>query len=346
MNRLDRALGILLLLRKGNTLSATELAARFEVSIRTIYRDIETLSAIGVPVYAEMGREGGFRLLAGYFLPPVMLTPDEASSLLLGVALLRRLRVMPFLEQSESAEHKLLAALPEHLRPVLARLPQLIGFEDIPVDLFHWGPPEQALPAPGERAAAQQAEREIISTFLRALLASRTVQLHYRSPYKAHSAEYQVLPAGLLWDRDWWYLVGQRADQPGEVRLWRADRVLQMRVGAVQSAQPAAFDIQELLGRTWLRTAMAEWIQAAPVKIRLTQRQAQQLQQDWYYRYATYEPLSAGQVQMTFGEDNPHTVLDLMRWLGPEAELLEPTAWRTLLRAELTAMLARYRDAG
>ena len=61
MNRFDRALAILLLLRQGKTLSATALAHQFEVSSRTIYRDIETLSAVGVPVFAEMGRAGGFR---------------------------------------------------------------------------------------------------------------------------------------------------------------------------------------------------------------------------------------------------------------------------------------------
>ena len=63
MNRLDRGLGILLVLRDGKAISATELSRRFEVSTRTIYRDIETLSSLGVPVYAEMGRAGGFRLV-------------------------------------------------------------------------------------------------------------------------------------------------------------------------------------------------------------------------------------------------------------------------------------------
>jgi predicted DNA-binding transcriptional regulator YafY len=342
MNRLDRALGILLLLRQGGTLSATDLAARFEVSVRTIYRDMETLGEIGAPIYAELGREGGFRLLEGYFLPPVMFTQEEASSLLLGMALLRRLRVMPFTAQSESAEHKLLAALPEQMRAVLARLPQLIGFEDIPPDLFHWGPAKQSLPPPTARAAAQVVERQVVGTFLRAIFTRKGLKMHYRSPYKAQSAHYQIMPAGLLWDRDWWYLVGHRTDQAETVRLWRADRVLQLEMVETSAAPAPEFDIQTLLGRTWLRTAMAEWINQAPVKLRITAQQAEQLQQDWYYRYATYEPLAEGGFVMTFGEDNPQLVLDLVRWLGPTAELLAPHSWRSLLRAELTAMLATY----
>jgi predicted DNA-binding transcriptional regulator YafY len=102
MNRLDRALGILLLLRGGKAISATDLSTRFEVSTRTIYRDIETLSSLGVPVYAEKGRVGGFRLVEGYFLPPVMFSVREAISLVLGLSLLRNLRASPFAAERET----------------------------------------------------------------------------------------------------------------------------------------------------------------------------------------------------------------------------------------------------
>src|SRR5262245_3820230 len=135
MNRLDRALGILLVLRGGKSLSAAELSRRFEVSPRTIYRDIEALCAIGVPIYAEMGRNGGFRLVEGYFLPPVMFSVGEAISLLLGLTLLRGLRAQPFAADIDSSEQKLLAAVPEHLRAVLAKAQQIVGFERFPVDI-------------------------------------------------------------------------------------------------------------------------------------------------------------------------------------------------------------------
>jgi predicted DNA-binding transcriptional regulator YafY len=128
------------------------------------------------------------------------------------------------------------------------------------------------------------------------------------------------------------------------MRLWRADRVLSIDLRPRRGYQQVAFDVNQLLGRTWLRDAMAEWIGDAPVKLRITAQQAARLKLDWYYRYARYEELPNGQVLMTFGEDKPEFVLDLVRWLGPGAELLEPQVWRAQLRDELAAMLALYTD--
>src|SRR5262249_18818748 len=210
MNRFDRALGILLLLRSGQTRSASELARRFEVSTRTIYRDIETLSAVGVPVYAEQGREGGFRLVEGYFLPPITFSVGEATSLLTGLTLLRRLRARPFPVDLAAAGAKLLAALPEHLRATLAGIERSIGFEATPHDSFH---PDLTDPvAPDDQDAGL--ESQIITTFLHCLLDRHAVALEYQAPHRT-PASHVLAPHGLLWDRDRWYLVARRADSAG-----------------------------------------------------------------------------------------------------------------------------------
>ena len=89
---------------------------------------------------------------------------------------------------------------------------------------------------------------------------------------------------------------------------------------------------------------MQQWAQEAPVRIRLSRRQAERLGKDWYYQHAIFEHLSDDCVLMTFGEEDQQTVLELLRWLGPGAELLEPVAWRAVMRAELTRMLANYTE--
>lgn len=349
MHRLDRALGILLLLRSGKAISATALAARFEVSTRTIYRDLDLLGALGVPLYAEQGRNGGYRLLPGYFLPPVMFTTGEATALLLGLTLLRALRGTPFAAELTAAEQKLVATLPDGLRGTLAHLPAIIGFEPIPADLLHpeWGADGDA-PAP---PAATVGESEAVTIFLQARFSDRAVTIGYYSPYRARAETWHALPAGLLWDRDRWYLVGYPRDEGApaagaQPRLWRADRVVRIAPDGPAPEERPRFAIGQLLGRGWLRAAMAQWRSTAPVVIRLTPAQAARLGDDWYYRHAVFAPQSDGTVLMTFGEADRRLVLDLLRWLGPGAVLLEPANWRAALLEELAAMLADHAERG
>jgi predicted DNA-binding transcriptional regulator YafY len=343
MNRFDRLLGILLHLRAGQRLAAADLARRFEVSPRTIYRDVDVLSALGVPVYAERGRAGGLRLLPGYMLPPIMFSTEEAISLVVGLTWLRGLRSSPFAAARESAARKLLAAVPDDLRATMAAADRLIGFEAALADAFHPEPAPAGVALPAMSDAS--AEAGVLDIFLQAVLAGRCVLLRYRSPYRSSAVDLTITPHGLFWDRDRWYLAGQTDGSSRTPHLWRADRVVAIAPGA--AARPApTFDVRDLLGRAWLQTAMDEWAREAPVRVRLTPRLAARLGRDWYYRHADFAPLPDGRVMMTFGEDDQAAVLDLLRWLGPEAELIEPASWRAALRAELAQMLDTYAGEG
>jgi predicted DNA-binding transcriptional regulator YafY len=328
-------MGLLLALRSGERCAAPDLALRFGVSRRTIYRDVEALSALGVPVYAERGRGGGIRLMAGYFLPPVTFTAGEAMSLALGLSILGNLRTVPFADDLASARRKLLAALPDDLRMTLAESGRLIGFERIADDIFH---PE---PETKQGEPPEGAEERALTGFARALIERRLVQMRYRSPYRPGEADIEATPLGLIWDRDRWYLVG-RTGEEGQPRFWRADRVLRLTSG--RAAPPAGgFDARHHLGRRWLAAAMRVWAREAPVRIAITPAQRERLGRDWYFQHADFEPLPDGRVLMRFGEDNPAIALALLRWLGPGAELIEPRAWRARLSDELAAMLASYR---
>ena len=191
---------------------------------------------------------------------------------------------------------------------------------------------------------AELTERTAVDMFLQAILERGTVILDYRSPYRAGPERVRVTPCGLLWDRDLWYLVGRRAERD-TVQLWRADRVLEIRASDVSTGDQAEFDVRALLDRSWLQAAMEQWRQEAPVVIRLARAQAERLKQDWYYRHARYEDLAGDQVLMTFGQDDQEIVRELLRWLGPGAELLAPVEWRAALQAELAEMLAVYEEA-
>jgi predicted DNA-binding transcriptional regulator YafY len=333
MKELDRILGILLALQSQRRISARQLAERFGVSTRTVYRDLRTMSLLGIPIYAERGRNGGIRLLEGYFLPPLMFTRSEAIALLLGTIILRTLRAVPFEADVDTATQKLLAAVPEHLRVTLARLGQLIGAEMPPADIFHAEPDEPATTSDPHRNGAT------VTRFLQAILDGDAVRLAYQSPYRDAPMTMEAEPLGVFWDRGRWYLATSDTDYDEQERLWRADRVTDISAHGQAVERRADFDITGLLGHAWLRTAMAAWRSRAPVRLRITEKQAQRLQQDWYYRFAHYEPDDAGRVIMTIGERDRDLVLALVRWLGPGAELLAPVEWRETLREELTALL-------
>lgn len=277
----------------------------------------------------------------GYFLPPVTLGAEEAASLLLGLILMRRLRVLPFPKEADFAERKLLAALPEETRRLMERASRLIGFERVPPDLLH--------PEPDDPVAAGEAgpgEAEIVGRFLRAALSRSRVRMRYRSPYRGEEPYREVEPRGIIWDRDRWYLVGDVEVREGEPRLWRSDRILDIAAGPSMKPTAESSCVSSLLDRKWLGKAMERWRGGPRARIALTAGQAELLKKDWYYSHALFEELGDGRVAVTYGEDDPEATAALVRWLGPGAELLEPAEWRPLVAAGLREMLAAHERKG
>ncbi|MGW2702424.1 helix-turn-helix transcriptional regulator [Streptomyces sp. NPDC001340] len=203
----DRLLSILLLLQTRGRVPAHELADRLEVSVRTIYRDIEALSASGVPVYAERGRHGGIELLAGFRTDVTGLTADESRALFILAA------------QGAHAALGLDAALGSALRKVMAALPAPhrpaadVTSRRILVDATRW------------RSGPQQAvDLEVLQE---AVFSDRRLKLRYRHSGEQEPRTYTVDPYGLVAKAGVWYLV---ADRRGAPRLFRADRVRSARL--------------------------------------------------------------------------------------------------------------------
>jgi len=335
MTRIERAFGILLLLGGGGMVTAPDLARRFEVSVRTIYRDVEMLSATGIPVFAERGTAGGYRLHEGFFLPPVGFSRAEAVVALLGLALIGSLKVPLFEAELQTAERKLAAAMPSRLRALLAETRRLIGFEQAAADVFHPEPEDDVIDTP----EARNAQAKAVETYLGAVLDGTRVRFGYRSPYRGRDGAKPVEaePHGLLWDRERWYLLGKRRDD-GERRIWRADRVRDIAATTFRARPDPGFDVRVHLGRRWLAGAMTSWSLSSPVRILMNADHAERLSRDWYFGFGSFRPVGLGRVEMLYGENDPVRVFELVRWLGPGAELREPAGWRPRLAEELSAM--------
>jgi predicted DNA-binding transcriptional regulator YafY len=205
MNRTDRLMGIVLELQARGELRAEDLAGTFEVSVRTIYRDVEALCETGVPVVATPGK--GYRLMHGYFLPPLSFTADEAALLLLGGELVRD-RVDPLLRTSaEEALRKLGSVLPPERRAEMERRRQGIYFAS-PV-----GPSD---------------DRRLVLA-RRAIEDRRVVRLLYHAFLRDEPEPRDVEPLRLVHIGQTWHLAGYCRLRQG-ARLFRLDRIDRLEV--------------------------------------------------------------------------------------------------------------------
>lgn len=336
MNPIERALGILLLLTGGKLVPATVLAERFQVSLRTIYRDIDRLIALGVPVDAERGAEGGYRLASGYLQPPVALTRNETAALLSAMALVRASRTVPLAADLNSAEQKLLASLPKAVHGLLKDAERIVGIEPIPPDIFH----------SGTRAEPTGDWQRALDGFMAGILESRRVRFEHVNPSRQTVKAHDVEPRGILFDRDLWYLAGRCVDTD-VVKVYRADRVRGLEVSGLFFRPDKNFSIQTLAGGAWLSRAMRRWEQEEEIaEILITAHQAKKLGADWYYRHAVFTPAADGKVLIRIPSTERARILPLVRWLGPGAELRGPKGLRADLARELNELAALYSGDG
>ncbi|HWM37543.1 MAG TPA: YafY family protein [Streptomyces sp.] len=240
----DRLLSILLLLQTRDRVPADELARRLEVSTRTIYRDIESLSTTGVPVYAERGRHGGISLLPGFRTDVTGLTSDEARALFVLTAQGTH-SALGLDGALGSALRKVMAALPAPHRPAAE-----LTSRRILVDPERW--------LTGPQSAV---DLDVLST---AVFTDCRLRIRYRHGGDTRTHDYTVDPYGLVAKAGTWYLV---ADRRGRPQLFRVDRVLKAAVTDAPVRRRAGVE----LGDAWegLRRQVEEWPQNVPVTARV-----------------------------------------------------------------------------
>ena len=222
--RSSRLVSILMLLQARPRMTARELARELEVSLRTVYRDVEALSAAGVPVYAEQGRAGGYRLVDGYRTRLTGLTEDEALSLFM-VGLPGPAAALGLGEEAASAERKLLAALGPAQRVRAGRLRDRFR-----LDVSAWYRPTEQPPH--------------LAALADAVLDDRVVDVVYRRWEAPREVERRLAPYGLVLKGGTWYLA---AAYDGVVRTYRVSHILRLTPTAERFERPGGFR----LGAWW-----------------------------------------------------------------------------------------------
>ncbi|MFH8371127.1 helix-turn-helix transcriptional regulator [Streptomyces sp. NPDC018031] len=221
--KFDRLLSIVLLLQHRDLVPAKELAERLEVSQRTIYRDVEALSAAGVPVYAERGKDGGIGLLAGFRTDVTGLTTDEARALFV-LASQSAHSALGLDHALDTALRKVMAALPAPHRPAAELTSRRILVEP---DRWH---------------AAPRPETDL-ETLYAAVLSDRRLRIRYRHSGQTALRTYTVDPYGLVAKAGTWYLV---ADHKGKPRLFRTDRLSQVSVAEAAARRRPGVELTQV----------------------------------------------------------------------------------------------------
>jgi predicted DNA-binding transcriptional regulator YafY len=307
----SRLLRVLMLLQSHGRMTAGALAGATEVSERTILRDIDQLSAAGVPLWGERGRAGGFQLREGWSTQLTGLTEPEANALLLA-GLPSAATDLGLGAPAASARLKMVASLPVPWREQAARVGERLHID--PIDWYR----------------AQDTPR-----FLReaadAVWRGRRIGVRYQSWRGASQRELE--PLGLVLKAGAWYLAAREAGKP-EVRTWRLASMQALAVRPRGFKRPRSFDLAR-----WWRESSARFeseLRRMQARVRLTERGL-----GWLVNARTpFTAAGKGEVLLAI-ESVEHGARQLLAF-GAEVEVLAPAALRNEVLRQARALLARH----
>jgi predicted DNA-binding transcriptional regulator YafY len=315
--RADRLISIVLLLQANGRMTAETLASRLEVSQRTILRDMDALSSAGVPVVAERGTGGGWRLIDGYETKLTGLTPAEIRSLFLArpPALLAELGLK---EAADAAWLKLRAALPVGVREQAEFVRQRLL-----IDSRNWRDAAESLTS--------------LPVLLESLWSAQRLRFLYEKA-DGESSEREVDPLGLVARANRWYLVAARGE---EKRTYRVSRIRSPQILPERCNRPKDFDL-------------AAYWEASTNRFRehLPRYDATFLVTAHALPWVCYRPWRVVE-QVPFGDrfrvslrfDAPEEARQFALGLGAELEVLEPQELRDYVVATAQAVSSAYAGA-
>ncbi|MET7937094.1 WYL domain-containing protein [Streptomyces sp. NPDC005322] len=318
--RADRLLSLLLLLQNRGRMTAPEIAAELEVSVRTVYRDVEALSASGVPVYADRGPAGGYRLLDGYRTRLTGLTGDEADSLFLA-GMPGPAAQLGLGADLTTAQLKLRAALPAELGERSRRIQKR----------FHLDAPGWFRDAEPVPHLAQAAE---------AVWQRRVLRVHYRRWRGEVRRELHAL--GLVLKGGIWYLVARAEDT---VRSYRVSRILAAELLEEVFERPAGFDLAAYWQESSRRLESSRY--RGEAELLLSARGLKLLPMQFGTAGAVAAagadpPDAEGRVRVVLPVESLSIAVHDMLRLGTDAEVVGPPELRAAVARAVTELARRY----
>lgn len=312
-----RLITLLMLLQRQPNQKAAALAEQLGVSVRTVQRYILMLDEMGIPVYAERGPHGGYALVRGYRMPPLVFTPQEAVAVYLGTGLVAELWGELYRAASGGALAKLDNVLPEEQRHEVA-----------------WA--QRSMVATGLHRADWPWLGPLLEKMRRAIRERRRVHLVYRGRAQVEPLHRDVDPYALVHRWGWWYVVGY-CHLRLAIRSFRVDRVLELTLLDTAFDIAEDFDVQTYLDKephTQPTLRVSLHFSADGALLALDDRAF----------WDSITELADGSVQVVFSVPNLEVAARVVLGYAPYAVVLEPDVLRTLMRERALAIAAQYQD--
>jgi predicted DNA-binding transcriptional regulator YafY len=307
--RASRLLSILILLQLRVRLTAEALAREFEVSVRTIYRDIDALSAAGIPVYGDRGPGGGFQLLDGYRTKLTGLTAAEAEPMVM-IGLPGPAAALGLGDEAKRALGRMMASLPATGSAAAGRFAE--RFHVDPVDWYQSEEPVRHLPA-----------------IARAVLDQKKLAMTYES--WSHLKEHEVSPLGLVLKGGAWYLVAAKGER---VLTFRVSNILALAVLDESFVRPEAFDLP-----AWWRGSLERFERELRPNVAILRASREGLRRLAELGAHAREAVAtagaadeAGWSEVALSVEGKERAAQILLGIGPEVEVIGPSELRAQLR--------------
>lgn len=304
-NTATRLITLIMMLQRQPGQKAADLASRLDVSVRTLHRYFEMLDEMGVPVYAERGRHGGFSLVRGYKLPPLVFTPEEATAISLGTSIVREMWGQLYFEAAQGALAKIENVLPDEQRHEVG-----------------WA--KRSLVVTGMNRADVEMLAPTLMKLRKAVRDRCRVQMTYHGWNSPQGEQRALDPYALVHRAGWWYVVGY-CHLRQALRYFRVDRITALSMTSHTFPEPVDFDARAYLAE------MGQNIPQLKVRMRFAPQFVHLAAMGREY-WETLEEQPDGSVIVTFGAPDVNAAASNALAYGPAVLVLEPVEVRNTVR--------------
>ncbi|MFB5678415.1 helix-turn-helix transcriptional regulator [Paenibacillus terreus] len=312
MLKAQRLIQLIMIINAKKSFTVQELADEFGLSYRTITRDLQELSELGIPLYSIQGRGGGYKLLRDRTLPPIAFSESEAIALFFASQSLQFFGSLPFEEGASSALNKFYHYLPDDIKEQIDRLKNKVAI---------WSPYRATDP-------------ECLKTLLQAIMTRSAVSIEYNSRHGVRQRNIQ--PVGLYSSHGYWYCPAF-CYLKGDYRLFRADRILKAQLN---ESIPWRKDVEQFDLRNPPEKNGAD---QASLTVELTANGVRLLESEsWFGPAIERREDGRGTATILVPAENMKFYLDLIWQLGEDARVLEPTEAIEYIKQKIKIMSLNY----